>query len=136
MHINAIDLDNNLFYDNSEDLIESEEQIAEEIVNPTSAEADGFTAFYFAKPETRCLRHHTTEYEYVFNHENGKIEMPNECTKSSIVYKSLLHSKTNVSLCPHCGNSIGRLNYQRVSASQLGRTLATLIGYVLLFSIS
>lgn len=125
MHTNTIDLDNNLFYDANEDLLESEKQIDEAVTQ--DRDADGFTPFYFAKPEARCLRHHTSEHEHVFNHEKGRIEIPAVDADKKIVYKSLRHSETNIALCPHCGNSIVRLNYLRASATQMGRVLSTLI---------
>lgn len=125
MHTNTVDLDNNIFYDTNEDLIESEEQV----VNDSSikTEVDGFAPFYFAKPVLRCLRHHTTEDRHVFNHEKCKIEIASENEKDVIVYKSLRHTETNADLCPHCGNRISRLNYLRASATQMGRVLSTLI---------
>jgi len=125
MRVNTIDLDNNLFYDNTnEDLIESEDQ-SEEVA--LSHEDDGFTPFYFAKPEKRCLRHHTSETAYVFNHDNCKLEQAPEGTDEHKVYKSLRHSDTNADLCPHCGNRISGINYLRASATQMGRVLSTLI---------
>lgn len=124
MHTNTIDLDNNIFYDTNEDLIESEESVNDTMQN---VEADGFTPFYFAKPNSRCLRHHTTENLHIFNHEKGKIEIAGENENDSVVYKSLRHTESNADLCPHCGNTLGRLNYLRVSATQMGRVLSTLI---------
>ena len=126
IHTNTIDLENNLFYDNNEDLIESED-LNNDDNQPSNNEIDGFTPFYFAKPDARCLRHHTIESEHVFNHEKGRIEAASEQSEPSIVYKSLLHSEKNTALCPHCGNTIGRLNYLRASATQMGRVLSTLI---------
>lgn len=124
MHTNTIDLDNNLFYDTNEDLIDSEETLNKVAQSP---EADGFTPFYFAKPDARCLRHHTAEDGHVFNHEKGKIEIANEEADNAVVYKSLRHTESNADLCPHCGNTLGRLNYLRASATQMGRVLSTLI---------
>ena len=128
MRTNTIDLDNNLFYETSDDLIESEEQCLDE--ESTSSEEnnleDGYTPFYVAKPVDRCLRHHTFESEHIFNHEKGKIQLAEENEKNS-VFKSLTHSDTGLSLCPHCGNRIGHLYYLRASANQMGRVLSTLI---------
>lgn len=124
MCTNTIDLDNNIFYDTNEDLIESEEPVNDSVLN---TESDGFTPFYFAKPKSRCLRHHTAEDLHVFNHEKGKIEIAGENEDDAIVYKSLRHTVSNVDLCPHCGNTMGRLNYLRASATQMGRVLSTLI---------
>ena len=125
MHTNSVDLDSNFFYDTNEDLIQAEEQELENKIS--KQEVDGFTPFYFAKPIYRCLRHHTTEDVHVFNHEKNKIELADENEKEVYVYKSLRHSDKNQDLCPHCGNSIGRLNYLRASATQMGRVLSTLI---------
>ena len=125
MHTNTVDLDNNLFYDTNEDLIESEEQV--ETNDSISAEVDGFTPFYFAKPNSRCLRHHTAEDDHVFNFEKNKIEIAPENEKGIAVYKSLRHTQTNADLCPYCGNRITHLNYLRASATQLGRVLSTLM---------
>ena len=124
MHTNTIDLDNNIFYDSNEDLIESEDNLNE---TPLHMEVDGFTPFYFAKPKARCLRHHTTEDLHVFNHDKGKIEIAKEDEEESKIYKSLRHTESNANLCPHCGNTLGRLNYLRASATQMGRVLSTLI---------
>jgi hypothetical protein len=124
MHTNTIDLDNNIFYDSNEDLIESEDNLNE---TPLHMEVDGFTPFYFAKPKARCLRHHTTEGLHVFNHDKGKIEIAKEDEEESKIYKSLRHTESNANLCPHCGNTLGRLNYLRASATQMGRVLSTLI---------
>ena len=125
MHTNMIDLDNNLFYDDNEDLVELEDYSSDE--NIRNLESDGFTTFYFAKPEARCLRHHTIEDNHVFNFEKGKIEIAQENADKTVVYKSLRHSNTNEELCPHCGNTLGRLNYLRASATQMGRVLSTLL---------
>ena len=125
MHTNMIDLDNNLFYDNNEDLIESEDSANDGVA--IESEEAGFTPFYYAKPERRCLRHHTSESLHVFNHERNKIEMAKDDDDESIIYKSLRHTDTNADLCPHCGNKITRLNYLRASATQMGRVLTTLI---------
>jgi superfamily II DNA or RNA helicase len=126
MHTNTIDLENSLFYDSSnEDLIESEETSNEE--EPTTPAMDGFTPFYVAKPSKRCLRHHTSESEHVFNHTNNKFELPQEGVDENIVFKSLRHIDPNAELCPHCGVKIKNLNYLRASATQMGRVLTTLI---------
>ena len=126
MHTNVVDLDNSLFFENrDEDLIESEENETEAI-NDVS-EVDGFTLFYFAKPLKRCLRHHTREDKHIFNHDRGRIEMAKESDDCDHVYISLRHEETNADLCPHCGNRITRLNYLRVSATQMGRVLSTLL---------
>lgn len=124
-HTNVVDIDKSIFYDNiDEDLIETE-QVADEIVVDT--EADGFTPFYFGKPEKRCLRKHTREDRHVFNHERNKIEIAAEDAEEKLVFKSLRHDESNADLCPHCGNRIGRLHYLRASATQMGRVLSTLI---------
>lgn len=125
MHTNTVDLDSNIFHEGNDDLIESEVDIIEN--NTVKQEVDGFTPFYFAKPTSRCLRRNTTEDGHIFNHEKNKIEIAPEYEKTAIVYKSLRHSDNNQDLCPHCGNFIGRLNYLRASATQLGRVLSTLI---------
>lgn len=125
MRVNTIDLDNNLFYDtNNEDLIESEDTTGDVA---QAREEEGFTPFYFAKPEKRCLRHHTSETAHVFNHENCSIEIVSDETDDKTVFKSLRHSDTNADLCPHCGNRISNINYLRASATQMGRVLSTLI---------
>ena len=46
MHTNIIDLDNTLFYEQKEDLIDSEDM--ENIENVEQNEADGFSRFFFA----------------------------------------------------------------------------------------
>ena len=126
MHTNVVDLDSSLFFENrDEDLIEAEEIQGENIAN--NSEIDGFTPFYFAKPAKKCLRRHTHEDKHIFNHERGRIEIAPENEDSSHVYVSLRHDETNVDLCPHCGNCITRLDYLRVSATQMGRVLSTLI---------
>ncbi len=125
MHTNVVDLDNNPFLGNrDEDLIEME-SVDEEPLSET--ESDGYTPFYFAKPDKPCLRRHARESEHIFNHESGKIEIAPEGTDDRLVYKSLMHEETNADLCPHCGNRITRLNYLRASATQMGRVLSTLI---------
>lgn len=126
MHTNTINLDNSIFYETNEneDLIESEDGIAND---NQSLESDGFTPFYFAKPKARCLRHHTTEDGHVFNHDKGKIEIAENNADQTIVYKSLRHTESGADLCPHCGNTLGKLNYLRASATQMGRVLSTLI---------
>ena len=126
MHTNIVDLDSSLFFENrEEDLIEAEEIQGENIAN--NSEIDGFTSFYFAKPAKKCLRRHTHEDKHIFNHERGRIEIAPENEDSSHVYVSLRHDETNADLCPHCGNCITRLDYLRVSATQMGRVLSTLI---------
>ena len=126
MHTNVVDLDSSLFFENrDEDLIEAEEIQGENIAN--NSEIDGFTPFYFAKPAKKCLRRHTHEDKHIFNHERGRIEIAPENEDSSHVYVSLRHDETNVDLCPHCGNCITRLDYLRVSATQMGRVLSTLL---------
>ena len=72
MCTNTIDLDNNIFYDTNEDLIESEEYVNDSAQN---TESDGFTPFFFAKPKSCCLRHHTAEDLHVFNHYKCKIDI-------------------------------------------------------------
>lgn len=125
MHINAIDLDNDIFFDTEEDLIESEQVIDDN--KSTEHEPDGFTPFYFGKPDAPCLRHKTREDKHVFNHVLKKIEIAKDDSDNKIVYKSLRHSENNVELCPYCGNSLRHLNYLRASATQMGRILATII---------
>ena len=126
MHTNVVDLDNSLFFENrDEDLIEAEE-IQDEYIADNS-EFDGFTPFYFAKPAKRCLRRHTNEDKHIFNHERGRIEIAPENEDSGHAYVSLRHEETNADLCPHCGNRITRLDYLRVSATQMGRILSTLL---------
>lgn len=126
MHTNVVDLDSSLFFENrDEDLIEAEEIQGENFAN--NSEIDGFTPFYFAKPAKKCLRRHTHEDKHIFNHERGRIEIAPENEDSSHVYVSLRHDETNADLCPHCGNCITRLDYLRVSATQMGRVLSTLI---------
>ena len=47
-----------------------------------------------------------------------------------VIYQSLRHSGDNHVLCPHCGNNLSEfknLDYLRISATQIGRTLATLL---------
>ena len=125
MHVNMVDLDNNIFVDSEDDLIESENIITgeTEIIH----EDDGFTPFYFGKPETSCIRHHTREDKHVFNHILKRIEIAKDDTDDNAVYKSLRHSESNQDLCPYCGNNLGHLNYLRASATQMGRILATII---------
>ena len=126
MHTNVVDLDNSLFFENrDDDLIEAEEIRDESITD--NNEIDGFTPFYFAKAIKRCLRRHTHEYKHIFNHEKGRIEVAPENEESSHVYISLRHEESNADLCPHCGNRITRLDYLRVSATQMGRVLSTLL---------
>ena len=125
MHVNTINLDNNIFFDSEEDLIEADNNPNDETEN--KHEADGFTTFYFGKPEAPCLRHHTREDKHVFNHTLKRIQIAKENTDEKVIYKSLRHSEKNVDLCPYCGNSLGHLNYLRASATQMGRILATII---------
>lgn len=125
MKVNTVDLDKSLFYETTdEELIDTEEETGG---NASIREDEGFTPFYYAKPEKRCLRHHTSETGHVFNHENCKIEQASDDTDSINVFKSLRHSDTNADLCPHCGNRITNINYLRASATQMGRVLSTLI---------
>lgn len=141
MYTNVIDLDKSLFYEQKEDLIESEE--SEEIEDVEQHEADGFTRFYFAIPEKPCLRKNTIETTHIFNHQKGRIELAPEQKalsieiisggtnrESPVIYHSLRHSQDNHILCPHCGNNLSelkKLDYLRISATQIGRTLATLL---------
>ncbi len=127
MHINTVELDNNLFFDTDDDLVEIETFIEEE--TETRHEEAGYTPFYFGKPSVPCLRHHTHEEKHVFyfGQDVKRIEMAKEGVDDSIVYKSLRHSENNKDLCPYCGNTLGHLNYLRASATQMGRMLATII---------
>ena len=125
MHVNTVELDNNLFYSVDEDLIDSEAQ--EQDVADVSHEEAGYTPFYFAKPSSRCLRHHTMEGKHVFNFEKNRIELAKDDADETSVFKSLRHSEKNSELCPYCGNTITHLNYLRASATQMGRALATII---------
>lgn len=125
MHVNMVDLDNNIFFDSEDDLIESDSIINDETENVH--EKDGFTPFYFGKPEKTCIRRHTREDKHVFNHVLKRIEIAKDDADDKVVYKSLRHSEDNKDLCPHCGNSLGHLNYLRASATQMGRILATII---------
>lgn len=130
MHVNALDLESNPFYETNQDLIEEEESVnvaTECGVRENDVEADGFTTFYLAKPDKRCLRHHTSESCHVFNMEKGRIEIAPEDANKNIVFKSLRHSETNAELCPHCGNKLGHVNYMRSSSTQMGRILSTLL---------
>lgn len=128
MHTNAVELDNDLFFETNDDLVEAETLAADDAASRSAArEDDAFTPFYFAKPTARCLRRHTCDARHVFNHETGRIELAAADADAVLVYHSLRHSVTNNDLCPHCGNAIGRLNYLRASASQMGRMLATTI---------
>lgn len=126
MHTNVVDLDNSLFFENQDnDLVESEEAQNEEVTE--NREVDGYTPFYFAKPLKRCLRRHTHEDKHIFNHERGRIEVAADDENRDKIYISLRHEETNADLCPHCGNRITRLDYLRVSATQMGRVLSTLL---------
>ena len=73
MHTNVIDLDKMLFYDESDDISVLEEQSAE--ITNNDEDTDGFTPFYLAKPEGKCLRHHTMEHLHLFDHKEGKIKI-------------------------------------------------------------
>lgn len=141
MHTNVIDLDKTLFYDQKEDLIDSEDM--ENIEDVEQNEADGFSRFFFAIPEKPCLRKNAVRTSHIFNHRNGKIELAPENNESSkgntplerggstpVIYQSLRHSGDNHVLCPHCGNNLSefkKLDYLRISATQIERTLATLL---------
>ena len=129
MHTNVIDLDKSLFYEQKEDLIDLEDMGNIEDVEQN--EADGFSRFFFAIPEKPCLRKNTTPTFHIFNHQNGKIELAPEDNQSDyVIYQSLRHSGDNHVLCPHCGNNLSEfknLDYLRISAAQIGRTLATLL---------
>lgn len=125
MHTNVIDLDKALFYDESDDISVLEDQAAE--ITNNDEDTDGFTPFYLAKPEGKCLRHHTMEHLHLFDHKEGKIKIAPEGTDWEITYKSLRHSDRNQQLCPHCGNAIKDRNYLRASATQMGRILTSLI---------
>lgn len=106
-------------------------------------EADGFSRFFFAIPKKACLRKNANRTYHIFNHRNGKIELVPEDNRSNkcftslkseesipVIYQSLRHSGDNHVLCPHCGNNLSEfknLDYLRISATQIGRTLATLL---------
>lgn len=141
MHTNVIDLDKSLFYEQKEDLIDLEDMGNIEDVEQN--EADGFSRFFFAIPKKACLRKNANRTYHIFNHRNGKIELVPEDNRSNkcftslkseesipIIYQSLRHSGDNHVLCPHCGNNLSEfknLDYLRISATQIGRTLATLL---------
>lgn len=125
MHVNTVELDNNLFYSVDEDLIVSESQ--EQDVADINHEEAGYTPFYFAKPSSRCLRHLSREEKHVFNFEKNRIELAKDDSDVGAVFKSLRHSENNSDLCPYCGNTITHLNYLRASATQMGRALAIII---------
>ena len=141
MHTNVIDLDKSLFYEQKEDLIDLEDMGNIEDVEQN--EADGFSRFFFAIPKKACLRKNANRTYHIFNHQNGKIELVPEDNRSNkcftslkseesipIIYQSLRHSGDNHVLCPHCGNNLSEfknLDYLRISATQIGRTLATLL---------
>lgn len=125
MHINVIDLDKDIFYETANESInDADDDVTQ---NNQVDEVDGFTPFYYAKPESQCLRHHTIENSHVFNHRECKIEGAREGINDALIYKSLIHEVSGANLCPHCGNSLGKLNYLRASATQMGRVLSTLI---------
>ena len=126
MHVNTVDLDNSVFFDTNEDLIESESLCVEDN-RRVRKELAGYTPFYFAKPSKPCLRHHTHVDKHVFNHENNRIEIAADNADKETVFESLRHSENNKDLCPYCGNSLGHVNYLRASATQMGRALATTI---------
>lgn len=141
MHTNVIDLDKSLFYEQKEDLIDLEDMGNIEDVEQN--EADGFSRFFFAIPKKACLRKNANRTYHIFNHQNGKIELVPEDNRSNkcftslkseesipVIYQSLRHSGDNHVLCPHCGNNLSEfknLDYLRISATQIGRTLATLL---------
>ena len=125
MHVNTVDLDNGVFFDTDEDLVESEGLIEEDC--RVRQEAAGYTSFYFAKPSKQCLRHHTHVEKHIFNLEKNKIEIAPDDADKAAVFESLRHSENNKDLCPYCGNSLGHVNYLRASATQMGRALATTI---------
>lgn len=130
MHTNVIDLDKTLFYEEQkEDLINLEDIGNRKDVEQN--EADGFTRFFFAIPKKPCLRRNANRTYHTFNHRNGRIELvpeDNEGENIPGIYQSLRHQKDNHVLCPHCGNDLSKkLNYLRMSATQIGRTLATLL---------
>lgn len=126
MHTNVVDLDKDLFFENKDaDIIELEESLSDIITSEYGQ--DGFIPFYFAKPSAKCLRHHTHEDKHIFNHDRGKIAIASDNENEKKVYVSLRHEESNADLCPHCGNRIVRLNYFRISATQMGRVLSTLL---------
>lgn len=131
MHTNVIDLDKMLFYEQKEDLIDLEDMESTEDVERN--EADGFSRFFFAIPEKPCLKKNVNRAYHIFNHKTGKIELVPEDNGGEnipVKYQSLRHSENNHVLCPHCGNNLSEfknLDYLRISATQIGRTLATLL---------
>ena len=129
MHTNVVDLDKALFYEQKEDLIDLEDM--EDSDDVEQHEADGFSNFYVAIPEKPCLRRNATRTYHIFNHKNGKIELAPEGNESNEhAYQSLRHTGDNHVLCPHCGNNLSeskKIDYLRISATQIGRTLATLL---------
>lgn len=125
MHTNVIDLERTLFYDEGDDILAQENQSEDSSL--MAEEIDGFTPFYFAKPETKCLRLNTIEYLHVFDHKEGKIRIAPEGTDWATAYKSLRKKEKNTVLCPHCGNIFQDRDYLRASATQLGRILSSLI---------
>ena len=142
MHTNVIDLDKTFFYEQKEDLIDSEDMGEGIIEDIEQNEADGFSRFFLAIPEKPCLRKNATPSYHIFNHQNGKIELVSENSESSecspigsegslpVIYQSLRHSGDNNVLCPHCGNNLSefkKLDYLRMSATQIERTLVTLL---------
>ena len=140
MHTNIIDLDKTLFYEQKENLIDSED--VTDVEDMEQHEADGFSRFYFAIPEKPCLRKNASPSFHIFNHRDGKIQLASEDNENNnritseggesmpVIYQSLRHSGDNHVLCPHCGNSLSefkKLDYLRISATQIGRTLATVL---------
>lgn len=125
MHTNVIDLDKTLFYDENDDISVLESQAAE--ITNNDEDTDEFTPFYLAKPEGKCIRHHTMEHLHLFDHKEGKIKVAPEGTDWETAYKSLRHSDRTQQLCPHCGNAIKDRNYLRASATQMGRILSSLL---------
>ena len=90
MHTNMINLDQSIFFEKDEDLIESEDNAMDD--KNLLTEVDGFTPFYLAKPDSRCMRHHTTEYEHIFNHNKGKLEIATEHSDENAIYLSVRDS--------------------------------------------
>ena len=125
MHTNVIDLERTLFYDEGDDILAQENQSEDSSL--MAEELDGFTPFYFAKPEAKCLRLNTIEHLHVFDHKEGKIRIAPEGTDWATAYKSLRKKEKNTVLCPHCGNIFQDRDYLRASATQLGRILSSLI---------
>ena len=138
MRTQEVPLDNTLFYQQKEDLINLENLADDE--DAVEREVAGYSNFYFALPEKKCLRKKTTPQVHIFNHKTGKIESPADIDEvaaplqkdenAPVRFLSLRHSEENHTLCPHCGNSLKggtQLDYMRLSATQIGRSLATLL---------